>query len=733
MLSFLNPIFLAALGALVIPLVLHLIQSSRTKRLPFSTIRFLKLAKKRSSRRIKLENLLLLLLRLSLLALLALAFAMPILRTQKFGNIVSRTARDVAIVIDASYSMNYQLNQQVIWNQATALATTIIEGLHDNDRFCVYLAGEQVTPICEQLTGKKEETTARLKALPKPMGSSRLAPATIAALGALDQDARRGERELHIISDHQLLPWGSFGNEDGATPVATADDSRAEAGKKWDPSKVKDNTTCFVTLLGTPEPENVATVDLTVEPKLITTETPWQVTVDLLRTGPQVNTAVSLMVNDREMAKRSAMLGGGAANQLQFMLAPMTGGVHTVKIATPEDSLAEDNAFHFLIRVREKLPALCVGPPGSTLFLKTALSAGTGTEEVSAVDVKVITPADLAAEKLSSYSCIFLCNALNLPGQQITLLERYVTDGGLLVIFPGDNAVLADYAHWTCLPAKPTSIIDLPVAERKQLLTWDRLQHPAVWGLAKEGVTPQIVIKRQLNCETLHEKSKKIISTGSGVPFLIDLPHGRGAVMLFTVAADRSWSDFPLSPFFLPLAYQMIQYAAGVGASPPFLWATDSLSLEEFLPDATRESTLTNPDGKPVSLRSSVVEGGTAIHAEGMTTPGIYTISTPGTETKPALAINIPRAESDLTAIKQEDISSILGLKALHLATSKEDLLKKLEDFRIGRSLGESFLWLALLVAVAEVFYANFLMRKGSKLTDVLTIEPSGKVKKGEA
>ena len=56
-------------------------------------------------------------------------------------------------------------------------------------------------------------------------------------------------------------------------------------------------------------------------------------------------------------------------------------------------------------------------------------------------------------------------------------------------------------------------------------------------------------------------------------------------------------------------------------------------------------------------------------------------------------------------------------------------MLKKLEDFRIGRSLGETMLWLALLVAIAEVIYSNWLLRKNSKLTDELKLEPSGRIK----
>ena len=105
MFSFINPFFLYWCTAAIIPLVLHLLQSNRTVRLPFSTIRFLKLAQKRSSRRIKMENFILWLLRTLVLLLLALAFAMPVLRTSDFGAFFGRSARDVALVIDNSLSL----------------------------------------------------------------------------------------------------------------------------------------------------------------------------------------------------------------------------------------------------------------------------------------------------------------------------------------------------------------------------------------------------------------------------------------------------------------------------------------------------------------------------------------------------------------------------------------------------------------------------------------------------
>lgn len=733
MISFLNPIFLAFGAAVLIPLVLHMIQSSRTIRLPFSTIRFLKLAEKRSSRRIKMENFLLWFLRTLLMALLAIAFAMPMIRTKDFGKLLGRAARDVAIVIDASYSMDYRMNRQVVWNQATDLAASIIEGLSEKDRFCVYLAGDQVTPICEQLTSKREETATRLRALPMPRGSSQLCPATLAALGTLDQDTSRAERELHIISDHQLLPWARF-NKEEAEAAGTNAPGAARPGAQedlWDPAKVKDNTTCFVTLLGASAPENNAPADVDLEPKLITADTPCQATVRFLRSGPKLETAAALFVDDKEVGRRSVTLGEGSPNETKFMIPPQGPGTHTVRVETPDDSLVEDNAFYFLIRAREKLPALCVGSKDSTLFLRAAL--GTAPGGVSPFEIKAIAADGLPGESLAAYACIFLCNVMPLAGQEIKALERYVAAGGLLVVFPGDAGAMSDYGAWTCLPAMPSTVVDVPTSERKRLLKWDKPLHPVVASLKEGGISPNVMIRRQLKCEALKEKAETLVSTGEGYPFLMARSSGRGAVVLFTVSADRSWSDFPLSPFYLPMAHQLIQYAAGVAAGVPFLWAADSLSLDEFLPEATRESVLKGPDGKPVSVRSAVVEGETVSYAEGLTAPGIYRLSQPGgAGDLPALAINMPREESHLDPVKAEDIPAILGVKTLQVAASKDELMKKIEDFRIGRTLGEPLLWLALLVALLESFYANFLLRKSAKLTDSLIIAPSGKLKEKE-
>ena len=117
---FLSPFFLifAGIGA-AIPLVLHLMQNKRKVQLPFPTLRFLKLAEKSNSKRIRLENFLLWLIRTLIMALLGLAFAMPMIRSSGLGWL-GDSPRDVAIVLDASYSMGYHAGRGTVWEKAEA-------------------------------------------------------------------------------------------------------------------------------------------------------------------------------------------------------------------------------------------------------------------------------------------------------------------------------------------------------------------------------------------------------------------------------------------------------------------------------------------------------------------------------------------------------------------------------------------------------------------------------------
>jgi hypothetical protein len=725
---FLAPLFLiaAAVGAAV-PLILHLMQNRRRVTVPFPTLRFLKMAQKQSSRRIRMENLLLWLLRTLIMILLGMAFAMPLLRTASFAWL-GDAPRDVAIVIDASYSMQYNVGRETVWQKSLDTAKFIIEGLGDNDRYLLYLAREQPEALVAEPTGDREQGLNRLTNLKPGSHSSQLAPALTEALKALKKDTRSREREIHIITDSQAIPWQSFDNAttppEGAAPAAT---TIVTASGRWDPDTLDDDTTLFVSLLGVPAPENIGLESVDLQPSLVRVGSSAQITAHLYRTGQTADTAVTLFVNGDEIARRPVQLETADGSTPTFTLPALPAGIHEARLETPDDNLPIDNSFHFLVRVADELPSLCVGSQEDTLFVRTALQVGAGD---GSTPVRTVPPDRLSSERLGDYACVILCNALPVSGQALTAIEQYVRDGGLLVIFPGMGASIDSYRPWTCLPGFPSEIEEVAWSQRRRTLTWDQPQHPILRPLREAASTPTLAVRRRLNWKELANDANRLIAMGAEQPFLLERPFGNGRVLMFAVAADRTWSDLPLSPFYLPLIFQCIDYSGGFGTKTPYLWATDSLPLNQLIPDAQQGLTLFDPDRKTAPVRSTVVEGRTVLTAEDLNKPGIYTVSTPLNPVKtPALAINIPRREADLTTLPSDQVAPRLGVDQVFLSTDKETLQSLITEHRVGRTYGEHLLWIALILIIIEFVYANFLLKKGPRLSEKLRVDASGHVK----
>jgi hypothetical protein len=701
---FLSPLFLlaAALGASV-PLLLHLMQNKRKVQLPFPTLRFLKLAEKHSSRRIRLENFLLWLLRTLIMALLGMAFAMPMIRRSGLGWL-GEAPRDVAIVLDASYSMGYHTERGTVWDKGVEAAAAIIEGLSDKDRFCIFLAREQPEALVAEPIGNKAEGLARLRVLQPGQSSSRLSSAITAGMKALLKADARREREIHIITDNQALPWQSLAAE------------KVEIDAK---------TAVFVSLLGVPAPENAGVSSVELQPPVARKGADVKIIAKLMRTGTAADTTATLFIDEKEAGRRSINAGEPEATAPTFTLPSLEAGMHTARIQTPEDNLPIDDSFFFLIRVQDQMPSLIVGGDSETLFLRTALRTGFG-RAAAAVSAK---PEQLLEKPLSAYACIFLCNALPLPGQAIAAVEDYVKTGGVLVLFPGSGAKADAYQAWNCLPGVPSAIDDLPLAQRNRTLTWDQPQHLLVRTLREGIAIPALAIRRRVVWEKLHEATERIVSMGANQPFLLDRPFGDGRVLMFAVSADRTWSDFPLSPFFLPMLLQCADYGAGVGAKAPFVWATDSLSLSDRSPEIKSAPTLRAPDGKAVPIRSAMVQGKAVLNAENLTMPGIYTLATAEQpEAKAALAVNLPRAESDLTPIDEKEIPKRLGVDHANVAVDLATLRRLIEEHRVGRTYGEHLLWLAFILTAIEFIYANVLVRGGKAAVEKVSVDAAGRV-----
>ena len=132
--QFLYPTFLWALGALAIPVIIHLFHFRRFKKVYFTNVHLLKELKEETSTRSRLKSLLILLARCAALAMLIFAFAQPLIKS---GEDVDERSSAVEIFIDNSWSMQARDAEVSLLTLAKDRAREIVSSYEESDRYLI--------------------------------------------------------------------------------------------------------------------------------------------------------------------------------------------------------------------------------------------------------------------------------------------------------------------------------------------------------------------------------------------------------------------------------------------------------------------------------------------------------------------------------------------------------------------------------------------------------------------
>jgi len=127
--GFVNSALLAGLALASVPLIIHLLNSQRHRPMRWAAMRFVLAAYRKTRRRVQLENLLLLLLRIAAVAFLALAIARPFTGTKSPLAGLTESRRDVVLVIDGSASTGYRENVETGFEREVSRAREVVRSL----------------------------------------------------------------------------------------------------------------------------------------------------------------------------------------------------------------------------------------------------------------------------------------------------------------------------------------------------------------------------------------------------------------------------------------------------------------------------------------------------------------------------------------------------------------------------------------------------------------------------
>ncbi len=673
--SFLNPFFFIGSLVLAVPLLIHLVRKDKSEIVRFSSLMFLLRIPRKTIRQHRLRNLLLLVLRLLLIALLVAAFARPYLVDSAAAVVPDGGARGSVILLDTSYSMTYATN----FERMKAEARDRVDAMNPGDRIALVSFDEKAT-LLAMPSGDPEELKALVGALEPSSEKTSYYEAFTLADRVLTQ-LQDYNRELVVISDFQRNGWNRSSRESVIdVDVATE----------------------FVDL-GVDNPENVSIESVGVDATVFTRTYTGQVMarINNHQLADAATVPVSISINDREVDRKRVTIPAESTTLVEFTGFDLPLGFSRGRVRIEaDDPLVIDNEFLFAIQRREKLRLLIVdaGRSRQSFFLEQALTSA--PDLPFAVTTKRVN--NVNAGELADYEVVILNDVPRLSDALKARLDELRTGGQGQLVFVADNAEL-DW--WNGVEDLPVTLIEkvFVQSDRGQpsysLTSYDR-NHEIFVPLERSTRLTLNTAQFFAYSEMEAKEDAVVIAKFENGSVAIAESSGEGqGLIVFASSVDNGWNDLPLKPSFLPLAHEMIRYLARYRTSDAWYQLGQAVPVVTLLEDSLA---LITPEGERQNL-GEVSASGQRFFTPELT--GFYEIRV-GPETT-HVAVNAPSSESQLAGIPPDDL--LVSVQRLEGEVRRGALLGEAEEDNSARR--QSWWWylflFALLVAIGEIYLGN--------------------------
>jgi hypothetical protein len=673
--AFLNPIFLLGAMAAAIPVLVHLVRRTRAARMEFASLMFLRRIEQKTIRRRTIRNLLLLLMRCAALLLLAVAFSRPYFTSQNPLAAGADQSSSV-ILLDASYSMRYP----GVFDRAREAAREVVNRAAAEERIALVLFGRGYE-ILMPLKASRAEALALLDQAGPGLDATDYLQA-VGAADALLKDAGPGPKRIYLISDFQSSGWNR-----AAPPV-----------------KISPGVELIPRDASAPDTANLAVVDVEADPVVYTQKYAGKVVAHVANFSPDTieDRAIDLKLNDLVVERRQIRLDPFASRLIEFSGFNITEGSNRATVEITGDQFALDNKFHFTVRRDDQTRTLAIETASrgrsQTFFLQHALAAG----ENSQYALSVKTTGAVNPTEIDSYKTIIVNDTSGISDGLARSIASFVERGGGLIIAAGKHTD-ADEFNRLFGAVSPAQIGDVVQSRSYALMSQVKEDHPVFGAFARSGrLTSTRVYAYHRSTPT--ERASVIAALDDGTPMIIEGLYGRGKVLLVTTSLDTSWNDLPLTPMFLPLVRQMLEYLAGQPLE-------SSYRVGQMLavpPDADGSlPAVDNPGGGRVDDTKQTQASGLSVAA---TELGFYRLRY--RDRAEYVAVNLDTNESDLSKLNLEELmAGVLPEPGNqnNRATGYAGLTPEEIESR-------QRLWLPLLILALALFVAEALLARRIRL-----------------
>ncbi len=550
---FLQPVFLYGLVAASIPLLIHLLNRRRMKRIRFPAVRFVLLSQRRITRSYRLRHWLILALRTMAIALLVFLLARPIFQSG-VGLFASGGSNSSVVVLDNSLSMKWSQDRQG-FEKAKEAARLLISSMGEGDHVALVTTNAANPLAMEQIRFKdrRESLLQELDGVQLTAGTADFSSALGRAYELLQLPA--AQKSIWLITDLAITGWDRFNL------------SSLEQIDPLIPLKI-------IRTRKEAEPPNATIREVKLLNQGLAVGLPLRLEAHIINfSNVEIeDLAVELKLDDTSKEQRLITLAPKEELRVNFQFKLAKTGGHRGAVSLKKAGVAGNSTINFVLDPQDRVKVLIVdGDPktslvqSETFFLSRSLNP-TGELDSSLFLPTVIIPERLKSVSLKSYQVLILCNLPTVPEEVLPRLTEYLRQGGGLLIFLGDRVDIDTYnrklfqSNTPILPTQLEARRVLTPAKGESLAKVDT-SHAILKGFSDEILRASLEsIKVHGYIRTGSANGNSLLALANGDPILIEKQIGRGRILLFTTAADLDWSDLPFKTAYLPLIQSLVTY-----------------------------------------------------------------------------------------------------------------------------------------------------------------------------
>jgi Aerotolerance regulator N-terminal len=654
--SFNYPMFLWALTALFIPIIIHLFNFRKTTRVYFSNIKFLKQVKQETTQKRKLKKYLVLASRLLFILFLVLAFAQPFLPAREQIS----DQKNITIYLDNSFSMSAPVAEKIrALDAGVSFVREIVELFPPETRF--KLLTNDFAPFSNSFKAGSE--------IIDQLSQIRLSPVS----RTLDEITRRiGEPGSTVfwVSDFQKSTLGDEIVIDSTWQLRLV------------PVEYETLSNVFVDSVFLDNPFVIGGEKNSVR-------------VRMRNEGPRVleGLVTRLTINGVQAATSAITLQPNSSVETSFDLSGSLKGFNKAVFSFSDFPLSFDNEFYFTLNYAGKLKVIEIKPDGSNTFIEKVYGNRQlfdfKSYSVNNIDYSLLDAADLV-----------VVNGINRIESSLNgALQSYRNKGSLLVV-SGAQPDLESYK-------KLLGIAVLTKNEKSEMEELDKpdFRNPFLENVFEEKTSAMAMPRAKKLLDWGADRSA-ILRFKNGLPYLSRF----GNTFVMASPLEKNATDFFNNALFVPVMYRIASSGKKVESKPYF-------DLSSSLVTVSTDSLVGEEPAKLIGAQELVPSQrrmGDRLILEiprFSVNQGFYHV-THRRDTLDLIAFNLEKKESMLGQFSGEEMKTAMGGGnhiSIFKASSTETFSNEIKERYLGTPLWKYALMLALFFLLAEVLLIRFL------------------------